>query len=312
MKTIHKTEVKNGSGVGNGISPDELDAIVPGHTTISRDEDRWGGVNFRLRHYEQLECFVPPLRDFLIHVYRLPVLISRKIEGPQILGCAHVGDITLTSANIPSEWNWQGPMDNILFHIPDKYMIRIANQVFDKDVTNLQFKENILLQDPFLLNLIATLEKEACNPGKGETLLVESITNQICVHLLREHMTVKLIPRLCSGALSFRQARIVSDYIEESLNKPISINDIAATIQISPFHFSRQFKKYFGIPPHAYVLQQRLERAKALITRGNVPLKKIASISGFCDQAHLTRRFKSHFGMTPKVAQSCHEIGLSV
>jgi AraC-like DNA-binding protein len=66
----------------------------------------------------------------------------------------------------------------------------------------------------------------------------------------------------------------------------------------SRFQLLRQFRSKYGVTPHAWLLQQRAERARALI-RQRTPLADAAALSGFADQSHMTRVFVRQFGFTP-------------
>jgi AraC-like DNA-binding protein len=67
---------------------------------------------------------------------------------------------------------------------------------------------------------------------------------------------------------------------------------------LGKFQLLRRFQKAYGVPPHAWLLLQRAERARALIRRGT-SLADTAAASGFADQSHMTRIFTRHFGFTP-------------
>lgn len=84
------------------------------------------------------------------------------------------------------------------------------------------------------------------------------------------------------------------------LGADLSLNQLAAAANVSPFHFARLFKNTTGIAPHQFVLRLRLERAKRLIAAGQLSLTEIALAVGFFDQAHFTNVFRRTFGLTPK------------
>jgi len=67
---------------------------------------------------------------------------------------------------------------------------------------------------------------------------------------------------------------------------------------LSPCHLNRVFRRALGLPPHAFQTQLRVVRAGALLRRG-WPLAAVAAETGFADQSHLTRRFKTVVGVTP-------------
>jgi hypothetical protein len=65
-----------------------------------------------------------------------------------------------------------------------------------------------------------------------------------------------------------------------------------------PFRMVRTFTRQIGLPPHAYLNQVRVNRAKQLLANGE-PIALVAYETGFADQSHLTRHFKRLFGLTP-------------
>lgn len=69
---------------------------------------------------------------------------------------------------------------------------------------------------------------------------------------------------------------------------------------MSAFHFSRLFKLATGQSPHAYLTQQRVERAKELLAESRLPLVHIASAVGFQTQGHFTEVFRRHTCTTPR------------
>ena len=73
---------------------------------------------------------------------------------------------------------------------------------------------------------------------------------------------------------------------------------LAAAAGLSRYQFLRAFTRMTGLPPHAYLLQRRVQRARRLV-RDGLPLAEAAAASGFADQSHMTRCFARSFGLTP-------------
>jgi AraC family transcriptional regulator len=73
------------------------------------------------------------------------------------------------------------------------------------------------------------------------------------------HPGASVSPLLRGGLASWQQKKVV-DYIGDQLDKEISLRDLAALAQLSPFHFARAFKQSFGEPPHRYHMARRIER----------------------------------------------------
>jgi AraC-like DNA-binding protein len=84
---------------------------------------------------------------------------------------------------------------------------------------------------------------------------------------------------------------------DDPLNAP-TLSDMAKMAGLSRYQLLRRFERVYGLPPHAWLLGQRAERARALIRDGS-SLAGAAASAGFSDQSHMTRIFVRQFGFTP-------------
>ena len=89
-------------------------------------------------------------------------------------------------------------------------------------------------------------------------------------------------------------------FIEERITEPIGIRDLASEVRLSQFHFARMFKEAMGNPPHEYITQVRMERARKLLSASDLPLRLVATSVGYQTQAHFTGVFHKRVGMTPR------------
>jgi AraC-like DNA-binding protein len=95
------------------------------------------------------------------------------------------------------------------------------------------------------------------------------------------------------------QARKVRDYIDSHIASPVRIADLSALVGRSDAHFSRSFKRTFGISPHSFVVGRRVELAARYMLTTEETLSEIALRCGFTDQAHLCKHFRQAAGQTP-------------
>jgi AraC family transcriptional regulator len=93
--------------------------------------------------------------------------------------------------------------------------------------------------------------------------------------------------------------RAVVEYVEDQLNAGPTLAQMAAIARLSVYHFARQFRAATGLPPHQYVIAQRVERAKRLL-QGDLSLAEIAAGVGFSDQSVFCHHFKRLVGVTPR------------
>ena len=107
------------------------------------------------------------------------------------------------------------------------------------------------------------------------------------------------VPRFQPGGLARWQTKRTVDYIEKNLGSKIQARELADRLSFSKSHFSRAFKRTFGVPPMTYVFGRRVERAKWMMTATRYQLSEIALSCGFADQSHLSRSFRRIVGISP-------------
>jgi AraC family transcriptional regulator len=100
-------------------------------------------------------------------------------------------------------------------------------------------------------------------------------------------------------SLPLGRLRRVEQYIDEKLQGPIPLAELSAVVQMSRFHFARLFARSTGVPPHRFIVQRRMEAARALLTAGTAPITVVARAVGFRTASHFTTTFHRLTGMTP-------------
>ena len=145
--------------------------------------------------------------------------------------------------------------------------------------------------------VVARLEEWQQRPR--DALACEEALVEACGLLVAHHTTQPPAP---DAAVAVLQAR---HRLAEELVAPPSLAELAAEACTSRFQFLRRFAQVHGCTPHAWLTQQRAERARGLI-RAGVALADAAAACGFADQAHMTRLFTRQFGFTPGAWQRAH------
>jgi AraC-like DNA-binding protein len=128
--------------------------------------------------------------------------------------------------------------------------------------------------------------------GKAQALACEEALVEACALLLDRH-TTRRPWREASGEVKKVRDRLADD----SAAAP-TLAELASIAGLSRYQVLRRFEKVYGVPPHAWLLQRRAERARGLIREGS-GLAAAAAACGFADQSHMTRVFVRHFGFTP-------------
>lgn len=150
--------------------------------------------------------------------------------------------------------------------------------------------------DPMLTSLCRSLWAEAAPARLADPLYGDCARTMLIASLLRRagrHSPAATAP------LPEPQWEQVLDLIEARLDGPLTIAELAATAGCSETRLLRGFKARIGQSPYRYILTRRLERARALVLKNDLPLAEIALRAGFYDQPHFANAFARQFGLTP-------------
>ncbi len=157
-----------------------------------------------------------------------------------------------------------------------------------------------VLDDPVLARAIGALHRDMeragpCMPTLAqETRLSAMLARWITRHAAQRAPTARP-PRAGGESAAVRRAR---EYLDAHCADDVRLADLGDVACLSPFHLARAFAAAVGLPPHAYLVQARVRRARALLSAGSTPAEAAAA-AGFADQSHLTRAFRAQMGVTP-------------
>jgi AraC family transcriptional regulator len=173
-----------------------------------------------------------------------------------------------------------------------------AHEVLQKEYieTVPQFRS----RDPLVEGIGLALGTELESAGSPNRLYAESLANVLAVHLLRRYSASAQPVRDAIGELPKYRLRRTTEFINDNLDRDMTLAEIAAQVEMSPYHFARMFKQSTGLAPYQYVLEQRIARAKTLLAETQLPLVEIAYRLGFADQSHFTAVFRRLTATTPK------------
>lgn len=101
-----------------------------------------------------------------------------------------------------------------------------------------------------------------------------------------------------SHHLNLVHCHLVKDYLEDNFDQNPSLEELASLADNTKFQLISHFKRLFGVPPHQYLLQLKVRRAKQLLMQG-MSCVDVSLTCGFYDQSHFSRNFKKAFGVSP-------------
>ena len=196
-----------------------------------------------------------------------------------------------------SSWVINGDIRLAHLYVSPERFAASAVALLDREPRELQLRESTFLEDPQQAQRFRQLiELNWDEPG--ERLLTSSLAHSLLSHTLLSQVGLRQGLRL-KGGLAAHQRRHLVDYIEQHLEQPISLGELAGHCALSEYHFARMFRESFGLPPHQYLLARRLARARELLRNSRQPLGEVALACGFASASHFANRFKQALGGTP-------------
>jgi AraC family transcriptional regulator len=195
-----------------------------------------------------------------------------------------------------------------LAHPFDSFYAFIPMAAFDDITAELKRPKiehlNCYSHDETMLGLAQALNPLMAKPREATALFADHVFSAMVAHLALTCGGLNPGDMQIDGSrrramLSSMQQRLVTSRLLDNLTDDPGLAELASLCGLSRGYFIRAFKQTTGLPPHRWLLMQRVSRAKTLLVSSNTPIGAIALECGFADQSHLTRVFTRMFGIAP-------------
>ena len=172
------------------------------------------------------------------------------------------------------------------------FLARVAEEVGGRRV--IPFLKGSVYRDAHLAALLSRFHGALAS--RSSKVACESLLLRALAHLFTRYADPRLT-RLPVGREhpAIRKARA---YIEGHFAEDISLSRLASEVSLSPYYFARAFQQETGLPPHGYLENLRIRKAREFLDQGQ-SLVSAALSTGYSDQSHFTHRFKRFLGITP-------------
>jgi AraC-like DNA-binding protein len=204
------------------------------------------------------------------------------------------GGVVIAAGDIPVRAIWASSPDGVALVISAEaaafHMARVVESLAPSSMMKLPC-------DPVIMSFAKAF-------SHAEPLATEARVSQHIVELMLFRIKQLGHERLLSKqpktrALPQWRFRRVASFVQEKLDKEVSLADMAAACGLSPMYFAALFKAATGMRPHDYLIQQRIEQAKRLLLNSPASILEVALSVGFQTQAHFTTVFKRVEKTTP-------------
>ncbi|MFI6346261.1 AraC family transcriptional regulator [Streptomyces sp. NPDC050560] len=212
-----------------------------------------------------------------------------QYAGPGALALVNPESVHTGRAGIPEGWRYGA------VYPPPGLIAAIA-----RETTGLRGTPGFsapVLDDPRSVRLVHQVLRAA---EQGNALAADTLFRVAVTRLLR--LNGGSLPRRTARAAGAGTAVRARSVLEERLADPPSLRRLADDLGTSPFALLRAFRRHYGMPPHTWLTDARVRRARRLLDAGTTPAATAAEV-GFTDQAHLGRHFARIVGVPPGAYQ---------
>lgn len=261
----------------------------------------WNGIVVELRCASNLDV-VLPYTDHVVAVILVGRATLWQSRGGHIAQrVVSPGEVIITPAGEPKRWQHVDDIVAVVLRLSRAYLDKLATEIDERRAEDTEIEDVFSVRDPFLHETAMRFLKALEPQSPASRIDIETLVRSLGLHLLARYAVKRRpsVPRL--STMPPRKLRCAVDYIEANLHRDLCVAHIAKHVTMSESHFSHAFRETVGLPPHRYVRDRRIERAKALLRQCDMPLSEIAKNVGCSSASNFSVLFHSATGTTPRI-----------
>jgi len=224
--------------------------------------------------------------------------VAWRSGGRRLGSRTRSGSITVIPEGHDGRWDMDGPVETSHVYIPDRRLQAAAAQITGGG--RVELVGRVGFEDPSAARILELLSREVPNQEPSARLFVDQAIDLLCIHLVRAHSSFAALaleaPR---GGLADWQLRRVTQYMREHLAEEIGLDELAALVNLSRFHFCTAFRKATGQTPHNWLMILRIEEARRLLETPALAVTDVALAVGYQTPSSFAAAFRKLVGTTP-------------
>ncbi len=276
-----------------------LPDILPNQPIVWSQPQAWNGITVEQHSQPPFEIPEYRLPQHLIAIQvGPPIKVENVVNGRFQSGYSVSGDLSILPANLPNWERWYGTAEYIALRLEPELVVKATEQSLEAN--RVEIIPHLRIRDPLMQQMGLALLDEVRAGGTMSRLYAESMATMLAVHLLKRYSASLPTIKNYADGLPSSKLRQAIEYINDNLSRDLSLAELAAVVKLSPNYFVTLFKRSTGLSPHQYVLNCRVERAKALLAENKLPIIEVCHHVGFQSPSHFTTVFRRLVGTTPK------------
>jgi AraC family transcriptional regulator len=193
------------------------------------------------------------------------------------------------------------PYHSLHFYLPRAALDAIADDAHAPRISDLGHrpKPGASAADVTISRLGSLVLPSLSRPDEANPLFVDYVLRGVGVHIAQTYGGMRPVSRLVQGGLAPWQERRATEILRANLQGGVPLKEVARECGISVSHFAHAFRRTLGVPPHRWLIDQRIALSKQKLRDGRLSLTDVAAECGFSDQSHFAREFRRTVGISP-------------
>jgi AraC family transcriptional regulator len=275
-----------------------------------------GWKNIHLAHYQLPAGEIPEISSLqhtiVLPFWKQPTEVETVFNGRYYLMQHDQAEtayncIEILPAYTPISSRWNQKVEATQCYIDSTFLTHAAYESINLD--RVEVKLVLQKPDPLVWQIVLALKSVLETDANNSKFYAESMATALAAHLLKSYSTREHVLQEYKDGLPKYKLKQALEYINDHFQENVSLSEVSAKLGMSQYYFCRLFKQSTGMTPHAYLVQQRIERATQLLKHKELTINEIASECGFANPSHFAKHFRKYTGISPKqfrmMSQEC-------
>jgi AraC family transcriptional regulator len=296
---IDSSPIESALASGRGDAPDEIARILDRAPRLAAEVLRGDTRLTRRWSHGALHDSLPGLKGHVVMTYYgLAQQISWRQGKMRQSSQTRPGSITVIPDGHDGRWDIGGPIEVSHVYLTDDRFQTCAEALGGG--LHIDLLDRVGFDDPAAARILELLSQEASHQDSASRLFVERAIDLLCIQLIRGHSSVGALTKPSPRrGLADWQVKRVTDYMRDRFDEDINLDELAALVTLSRFHFCTAFRLATGRTPHEWLTQLRMNRARELLTDPMLRITDIALAVGFETPSAFAATFRRSVGTTP-------------
>lgn len=291
-------------------SPLGMDNFVPSRNLLGTKGAAGNDIYIQIySHQAKTAAFLVPAvaEPMLVWVVRGSAIVEeREIGGDWQTSHVKSHDFFLTHSHSPYEIRWQAnddtPFEVMHLYLPIPLLETVARKTPKQTGQSYScfLGEVSGIRDEKVSTFLGLIYNEITGTQPASLTYIEGIVQSLTVHLVRQYGRSDKDAKNSGSRLPAHRLHRVQSYFKDHIDEKFDLDICAKEAGLSPYHFSRLFKKTTGTTPSHYFIAQKIAKSQQLMRETDLSILEISLMLGYESSSHFSKIFKRETGVTPR------------